>query len=560
MNSTHRLSYFRLMICLLQFCCSGLYAQSYLAQQVSVRNMGRIPVGTVLEKIAQNGNFNFAYNNRVIPADSMVSVAGYNGTLYNFLSQLLGEDYELKEVPGYIILRHALNRLSVVAYIEKDQSDQLMIKGHVSDVNTKKDLNQVSIYEKNLLISALTDEQGNFAVKIKNWSGSVVLTASKDNYRDTSLHLLQTVVINLKVKKKRYKYDPAEKDNRQKLERGFSRFFITSKQKIQDLNLGGLFAYSPYQVSLTPGLSSRGMYNSQVIDNLSLNLIGGYTAGVQGVELAGVFNIDRNDVSFLQAAGAFNITGGNLKGIQLAGVYNQVLNNANGIQMAGALNKTHNFSGGVQMAGLANMSDSSKGFQLAGLFNQSKTVAGSQIATLVNHANKVKGFQFGLINLADSSDYSIGLINLVKNGKKSLALGSDESFFTHLDFRSGGRIFYGLVGIAYKPGNGPVNKALDLGLGAHVLRSRKFAGDAEYVAQSGLGHMQNTYQVYAMKLLATYRINYHFKLFAGPALNLTSSNADDKLNNSGWVLHQQFNNNKLNVLSVGITYGVQYIW
>jgi hypothetical protein len=546
------------MICLLQLCRSGVYAQDYLAQQVSVSNMGRVRMATLLEKIAQTGKFNFAYNNLAVPADSIVSVTSYNGSLNNFLYQLLGADYELKEVPGYIILRHALNRLYIVAYTEKE-SDQLIIKGHVSDANTKNDVSQASIYEKNLLISTLTDEQGNFTFKVKNSNGSIILTASKDNYRDTSLHLLQDVTINLKVKRKRYKYDPAEKERGQKLAGGFSRFFISSKQKIQDLNLGGLFAYSPYQISLTPGLSSRGMYNSQVINNLSLNLVGGYTAGVQGVELAGVFNIDRNDVGFLQAGGVFNVVGGNLKGVQLAGVYNQVLNNAVGFQAAGVVNKTHNFSGGFQMAGVANVSDSAKGFQIASVLNNSKTVAGSQIA-IINRAKKVKGLQLGFINLADSSDYCIGLINFVKNGGKSLAVSSDESFFAHLDFRSGGRVFYGLAGIAYKFGNGPVTQALDVGIGAHILRDTRFTTDGEFVAQTGFGHPQNAYQVYAIKILPAYRIDHHFKLLAGPALNVTSYDTEDQLNHAGWVLHQQVNHGKLNVLSLGVTYGLQYVW
>ncbi len=53
----------------------------------------------------------------------------------------------------------------------------------------------------------------------------------------------------------------------------------------------------------------------------------GYTAGINGVELAGAFNINKTDVKYVQAAGLLNFTGGSVKGAQLAGLHNHVLGN-----------------------------------------------------------------------------------------------------------------------------------------------------------------------------------------------------------------------------------------
>src|SRR5690606_33332308 len=103
------------------------------------------------------------------------------------------------------------------------------------------------------------------------------------------------------------------------------RFFVSSKQKLQSLNLGGFFANTPFQTSITPGLSTHGSMSGQVVNKFSVNLLGGYTSGVNGVELGGGFNINKRNVNFLQAAGVFNLVGGSVSGIQLAGVNNSVL-------------------------------------------------------------------------------------------------------------------------------------------------------------------------------------------------------------------------------------------
>ncbi|SDT68461.1 hypothetical protein SAMN05216490_4910 [Mucilaginibacter mallensis] len=535
-------------------------AQDYMTRNITVGNIGQVTIGQLLKKITARSDFNFAYNNKAITADSVVLISGYRGTLYDFLAGLFGPDYEFKEVPGYVILRHAPNKLILTAELDSDDPGELIVKGHVSDALFKTNIPQVSIVEKDLLIAQLTDQQGNFSFKISNPNISLLLTASKENYRDTSIYLLQDVpVVGLKLKKRRYKYDPDESKKRAKLEQGFSRFFITSRQKIQALNLGGLFAYSPYQVSLTPGLSSHGIYNSQVINHLSINLIGGYTAGIQGVELGGVFNIDRNNVSFFQAAGVFNIVGGNMKGIQMAGIYNQVLNNTSGVQIAGIYNQTNNLSSGMQLSMIGNVADTSRGLQLTGLINYSK-VAGSQLSGVINIAKNVHGFQFGPVNIADSSDYPIGLINFVKNGPKSLALSYDDANFIHLDFRSGGRILYGLLGAGLNTAGGTYKYALELGLGAHMISDHRFSVDGELVTRLTTDLGKNSYQTYSLKFLPAYHLSHHFSLFAAPAFGFTSGSDNPKINRFGWVIHQETENNSFNIYSVDLAFGLLYRW
>jgi hypothetical protein len=581
-----------LIVWLVAAACTAGYAQSNLNRVVSVGNVDRQQIAAVLKKISGTGNFNFVYNNQTVPADSVISFANYHGTIYNFLNNLLGADYEFKEVPGYIVLRHAPRKLGLTAEVGTDPSKQLVVKGHVTDAADNKGLNHVSIYEKNLLVSTLTDEQGNFELKLKSWNGAVILTATKENYRDTSLFVLQDVHVTSKASKKRYEYYPEGDQTRGRFGRGFARLFVSSKQMIQGLNLGSFFALSPYQISLLPGLSSHGMYSSQVIDHISLNFWGGYTAGVKGVELAGLFNINRTNVGFLQTAGIFNIVGGNTYGLQLAGVYNQVFNNASGLQAAGLVNKAHAFTGGVQLAGLGNLVDqhasgveiagvynnansfngvqfsglmnrtrNAKGLQLTGLINSSKETIGSQIAGIANIASKVHGIQFaGLFNVADSSDYPIALINFIKNGKKSLAVSTDEFLFTHVDFRSGGRVFYGLIGGGYKFTNKPSRYMADFGFGAHIKNGTHFTTDAEFVYSNAFGNKSNAYKVNSFKLLPGYKLNRTLQLFAGPSFNITFFDRENSnLNIPGWELSRHYGDNNVTVMHIGITGGLQIV-
>lgn len=510
------------MICL----TTSVIAQNNLSREITLNRIDHQRIGAVLKKIAAKGQFTFAYNNQSVPADSLMRMNDFKGTIYSFLWQVLGNNYEYKEVPGYIILRHTPNRMLLNAVAEQAKDQQLTIRGQILNVHDMLPLGQVSIYEKNQLIATLTDNQGRFELKLNRQDGPVTLTATKEGYRDTSLNFLQEVEINSK-KRRSYKYYPDETVN--KLSRSFAGWFIGSKQRIQNMNLGGFFAFSPYQVSLTPGLSSHGIYSSQVVDRFSLNVLGGYTAGLQGVEMAGLFNINRRDVGFLQVSGIFNAVGGRMNGIQMAGLYNKVLDTTSGIQFAG----------------IANSSEEVKGLQVAGLFNRAKKVKGVQLA--------------GIFNVADSSDYPIALVNFIKNGRKSLSLAYDESQYVHIDFRSGGRVLYGLIGGAYNF-NQTGKYAFDIGFGAHLLNQQFFTLDGELGYEALTNFRNDPDQISSLRLFASLKLSRRIQLFAGPTINLADYQVGDELKLHGWPVHKFTRGNSVNNIYAGITGGLQFTW
>lgn len=523
--------------------CSHAYGQHNLMKIVTLNEVKKQPVQQVLEMVADKGDFYFAYNSNTIPADSLVSISAFKGSVFSLLDRLLGNDYEFKEVPGYIVLRNAPGKFYITAEIESAKGKQAIIKGYVNELPSLKPVSRASVYEHNQLISAMTNDHGYFELKLKNKDVSILLKASKENYRDTALYLLPEINIAGKGRDQRYDYYP-DNDNGVEHSR-FARFFISSRQLMQGINLGNFFASRPYQISLTPGLSTHGMYNSQIIDHFSLNLIGGYTAGIKGLEMAGVFNVNRKDVSFIQIAGVFNVVGGNTKGIQLAGVYNNVRSKGSGLQIAG----------------IANNNDSMDGLQIAGLVNRTKGVAGSQLSGSVNIAEKVKGFQIGLLlNVADSSDYPVGIINLIKNGEKTFSLSTDESLLNHLEFRSGGRVLYSIIGIGYRPGHNPAKYAYEVGLGGRLIDRRNFTLNLELVTRNLIDFKTRNGQFNSARLLNTIRLNRHFRIISGPTFNFSTTYSEDGMEIKGWKFKETLHGrNRIKTLYGGFNAGLQFV-
>ncbi len=556
-------------------CTLPAASQYHLDQEIAFSEVTAQPLENVLHEVSEKNGFYFSYNSRSVAADSLVSFNGFRGTLIEFLEKTLGPDYEYKETPDHVIIRYAPRTMEVVAETEKESSRAFVLKGYVRDSVGGQGIGEASVYDRRALVSTLSNKDGFFKLVIKRPGESVWLTVNKENYREMNMVVLLPVEVKRRTKESRYGYYPDEEESDRPERTKVGRFLISSRQRIQRLNLGGFFAYSPYQVSLIPGLSTHGMFNSQIVNRGSMNVIGGYTAGVDGLEMGGVFNINQKDVRFLQMAGVFNLVGGDVDGVQMAGVSNTVLDDVSGVQAGGVSNWAGNVKGtqlagvvnvakkaeGLQVAGVLNAAVESRGTQIAGVLNGSLGETGPQIAGVINIGGKVKGIQLaGLINVADSSDYPIGLINIIKNGRKSFSLGTDESGLAAVTFRSGGKVLYGLVGAGYYLTDRELSYAVEAGIGAHLTDNNTFSLDAEAVTRNSTdfdGHEQN--QV-SFRLLPELRMGSRFSIYAGPSVNFTYQDrkeaAIDKI--PGWVLHESKSTGR--ALHIGLSGGLRYRW
>jgi len=533
-----------LVLCFLFFALCKVYAQQdnqaeNLSRRVTIK-LKHQKIAEVLNQISTSGKFYFSYPGNLFNTDSLVTISVQNVPVRTVLDQLFRGKVDYKENGAHVILRLATLHLTIEPENITTAERLYLISGYVTDTQTGSRIRQASVYEKRLLQSTLTDNDGYFKLRFKGDYNEVILTASKEAYRDTTLIFLS----NINIKPEGYEDTTSGRKTRVSNlveNMGIGRFFVSSKQRLQSLNIAGFLANSPFQASLTPGLSSHGMMSSQVINKASYNILGGYAAGLNGVEMAGLFNMDKTDVSFFQIAGLFNIVGGSVKGLQVAGAVNSVIGNIDAMQVAGISNYIRGHANGVQIAGAANIVKGNvSGFQVAGLFNHihkdfkgvqisgaanmtGGAAKGVQIAGLFNYAKTVKGVQIGLVNVADSSSgYSIGLLNLVKkNGYHKISLSGNELINLNLSVKTGTQKLYSILMIGQNLSDTAKVKALGLGFGHEMVMNKKLSLGVEYTSQLiSTGKWSNTSGLNKLQVNLQFKIADGLAVFCGPSYSL----------------------------------------
>ncbi|MEO5563655.1 MAG: hypothetical protein ABIR18_09480, partial [Chitinophagaceae bacterium] len=264
-----------------------------------------------------------------------------------------------------------------------------------------------------------------------------------------------------------------------------------------------------------------------------------YTAGTNGVEIGGLFNIDKKNVSFFQTAGLFNVVGGQVKGMQVAGINNTVLDSVKGIQVGGISNVVKGRLTGFQTAGIYNhVTDSVKGLQVAGIGNfarkkvsgaqiagvanfSNKETDGVQIAGVINYSKKLRGVQIGLINISDTSEgYSIGLINIVLKGYHKLSFSTNELLEVNAAFKTGNSKLYSILQAGLNTGDNSKIYSFGYGLGSELnLNKRKnLSINPELTSQYlYMGSWDYTNILNKFHLNLNYKLNKYISVFAGPS-------------------------------------------
>lgn len=433
-------------------------AQNNLARGVSFQ-VNKIKIADLLNEIGKRGGFFFSYSSDMVYTDSVVTLDVSDKPLRQLLDELFQQAVAYKEAPGYIILRPAPNRLKLIPEATDDVESNFNISGYILDDDTGAPVRYASVYDNRLLISTLTDETGFFKIKIRSVNG-VTLTVSKEMYRDTSVNFLHNVTISQKHKDYVYSADTSD----HKLERSWlGRVLISSSLRLQSMNIGEFISNVPVQTSLVPGWGNHGLMSGQIVNKFSLNALGGYSAGVDGVELGGLYNLNKGDVHYLQAAGLFNAIGGTFGGLQMAGIYNRVYKDVNGVQVAGLFNVNGGSTKGIQLAGLTNQSGRSAiGLQITGLINRSGSSSGVHIAGLanlmthkasgllvaglVNKARVIAGVNIAAVSIADSlNGAAINVVSFSGNGYHQLHVATDDNFITTISFKSGNAKLYSRI-------------------------------------------------------------------------------------------------------------------
>jgi hypothetical protein len=580
----------RLFVTAVLLCLLTMTGSAQILSKTITVNVNRQRLDNVLEIMSNEGNFYFSYNSSIIKRDSIVSLSVSGRTVREVLELLLGNRFEYIESGNYLIIRRVPPKLSMVATQVYTEDKVYVVSGYVMDEGSGEKVSDATIYEKRRLLSTSSDERGYFQIRLKSTPKVSALTVSKEFYEDTTFPIKpnynqqvtvaivpvalsgsmitisphdylakDSIVVEVQIDTIFTKYTRL-KDSIKVERTAVGRLLLSSKQKIQSLNLKKFITERPIQFSVVPNVGTHGKLGAQVINNFSFNIFGGYAGGVNGLEVGGLFNIDKKDVKYVQVGGLFNIVGGRMDGLQVGGLHNTVLDTVHGVQVAGINNFVKgkfsglqvggiynhvgdsvkgmqvggiaNFSGGktvgMQVGGIANFSNKEMhGMQVAGIVNVTrKTVRGVQIGGIVNYAKKLHGLQVGLINISDSSDgYSIGLINIVMKGYHKLAFSTNEVSNANVAFKSGNAKLYSILQVGTLAGGKDKLYAFGYGIGKECKLGKGWSINPEITSQYlYLGSWDYVNQLNKLHLNVSLQLGKYFSLFAGPSFAVYYSN------------------------------------
>jgi hypothetical protein len=512
------------ILCLICLCFSTvLHAETPILERTVSLNLTDRRLPDALIDLSRTANFYFSYNSNILNGDKKVSVSAKNETVRAVLRRLIGEGFQFKEKGNFLI-------------IQKLKTDERLIGGYISDKKTGQGVANATVYDKKTLKSATTNDYGYYEIVSKqpiqelsvakfDYTDTVFQVKSSENrtpqYLDVSL--LPTPIIAPKKPKVEVSivFNPTPKSSdsdtrfteRTLLEnvdlQAFIKSYSNGFKRVDALNIKTDLSRK-FQWSIAPYVGNNGGLSGAIVNDVALNLTVGYSKGNRILEVAGLGNINRGDVSGMQIATVFNIVGGKMLGIQFANILNRS-DALTGVQLSALMNSTDTIlRGGLQIAALNNHASKGRGgFQVSTVVNKhAHGRIGSQISALVNVADTVKvqvglinrsrhlkGLQVGLINVNDTlSGAVLGLLNITKKGYNAVEFASFDGKFARFAYKTGTKSFYTNYVASVKTDNATSinsvfnsNKSvwsLGMGLGGSVRLARPLRLTTDITAES----------------------------------------------------------------------------
>lgn len=557
-----------LLILLLVLLGSFAVAQTrYLARRVTL-DLPNCSLEVALKEIGKAGAFRFSYDADLIPENRQITLKATDASVSALLKEMLGKDVRPKEVGNHVILLRNRAR-------EKQPFPDIVVTGRILDGTDRRPLKDATVYETEKQRSAVSGANGIYKLLIPTGRKVYSLTFCKTGYADTVIFINQAAerrldVILWPVEAGLSRMNPlgasiaiAGTDSL-----GLVKWLVPREAMVNSQNLE-VRTSRTFQASIIPYIGTNWRITGSITNRFSLNLLAGYTGGLDGVEVGGLLNIDRRDISGVQIGGLGNIVGGvgsgwqigglfnydlgrfrgvqigglmnyvpdtisgvqiggltnivtgRIKGVQLAGLTNIVTRSCDGWQVSGLLNLTIKDVRQAQITGLVNYGHNVDGFQLAGLVNIARNHNdGVQIAGLVNYATIVNGLQLGLINISNTVEKGvpIGLFSYVQQGYHLFELSGNEIFYGNVAFKSGTRAFYNFIQV----GMGSDYKLQgSYGIGTIFTLKKKWSMNIDASAGFVYHPTDTIYHGLLLKFnpAVEYRFAKHFAIFLGPAYN-----------------------------------------
>jgi len=399
---------------------------NYLSTRITV-SVDQLPIDQTLIKISEAGNFNFSYNSDIIKSDSIVSLKVRNKPVEKALNLLFGDNIRYKIVSDHIVLLPNGDKKATEQAVRNAYGvGGFTLSGFVFDANTGMALPNATVYEVDGKISAFTDQTGYYQMILPSDLTMKGLTYCRYGYLDTILLIRPTHSLQIDISlhprqreliKIQTKTTVLERDMN---ERNIVTWLVPNDALLTAQNVR-IFEKKSVQFSVLPFIGSNYLNSGTLTNNMSFNLLAGYSGGVDGFELGGLFNMIKNDVKGLQLAGFGNLVGKDTRGVQAAGFFNITAGSVTGAQLAGFQNTLNGEMHGVQVSGFNNVTTQNvDGAQITGFVNIAfKDVNMAQLAGYVNYGRNIGGLQAsGFLNIA-TGDVKLaqlsGMVNYAKN-------------------------------------------------------------------------------------------------------------------------------------------------
>lgn len=329
------------------------------------------------------------------------------------------------------------------------------------------------------------------------------------------------------------------------------------------------FIGRPFQITLLPPIGTNGPEYRQCVNQISLNVLWGESAGLRGLELAGIANIEHEFVKGVQLAGFGNFNKGNTLGLAASGFMNvtrdltgaslagfmTIGDDVKGLTGAGFMNLSDRVTGGqasgfmniaeevtgaqvsdfmnisdavtgAQVSGFMNTSGEVKGAQVAGFMNIGEDISGAQVSGFMNIAENVRGTQVGFINIAENYEAGvpIGFINIIENGIHDFEISTSEFWNASVGYRMGVDALYTQLFVGSHWYGEDDFWGFGAGVGTRFPISHYFKGSVDLISwqliESGRLWAQRPNLLEQARVTLEGRILRHVSWFVGPTLNL----------------------------------------
>jgi len=520
-----------------------------LSEKVTV-NFQQQPLLEVLKNLHTQHGLNFSYADQMIPLQSKVTVSIQNQPLKLVVERICQQTNTQFQVVG--------NQLVLTPATEVDkapiqnttppvkQKEQVDTKAQTSKIAESEDQMTAST-ATTLNVDTVQLEDKEPESDDKNQNNQVLASAASENDNVQDSLSLEAA-------------DPETTKEPTALMES-TRPEVKRQRSVNAAS--GNYEVRPFQVGFIHPLSTNGMEAGRIVNNVSLNVLAGYSAGLDGVEFSGFANVEKDFVKGVQFAGFSNLVKNKVEGAQFGGFMNLVGGTLDGGQFAGFTNINSGYTKGAQFAGFANIvTDSSfafqaagfgnfntldsKGLQAAGFINTSRDHRGSQLAGFtniargdvtgfqaagfLNVARKVTGSQLSVFNYADSvTGVPVGFLSIVRHGYHHLEVWGSESMHTNLALKIGVERFYNIFagGVHLDPNNFHWGFGYGVGSQLDLSRSVKLNLDAITMTLFNDRHKIRNWEYLNLhnqfRILFGWEIASHFSIYAGPTFNLLVS-------------------------------------